>query len=182
MALNVSNTGDGKNLTFGPGVLLITTDILATPNVDIGYVQGAQFQVQKQKLQVKQGSPKTLVKQFGQEEDVSLSVTGIEWNLNHLRLVFGGGNIKSSGSIFAFGGNVDFLEVALLFRHQLPSGGTVEVRLWRCQGNGDINVQFNDNLQEFPYSFQALEATNSWGGGSLPQDERRGQIVYLKAA
>jgi hypothetical protein len=181
MSLNVPS-GQKKNLSFGPGILLVTTDILATPNVDIGYVNGSSFQINTQKLEVKQGSPKTLVATFGLETEVSLQVEGIEWNLANLRYVLGSGSLSASNSVLSFGGVTDFVELACLFRHKTPTGGTVEIRLWRTQGEGTINLQFNDNLQAFPFNFKALEADQQWGGGTLSSDVSKGQIVFQRAA
>ena len=164
MAFNVPS-GTIKNLTFGPGIVFITTSAGFTPAIDLGYVRGATFSAQRNKLDVFQGSPRSYITTFAQEENVTLQVTGLEWNLTNLQLLMGSGDL-SIATLMQFGGSGSFLTLSVMYRHITPSGGTVEINLYRCQGQGELSQNFNDDLQEFNYQFRALIAAGSdvWGG------------------
>ena len=182
MALNVPN-GAKKNLSFGPGILYITTtwgvvdNYFNTPNIDIGYVRGATFSVTTQKLEVFQGAPKQKVAQFLQQNDCSLQVTGIEWNLVNLATSLGIGSV--AGNVWGAGGSSQLASVGLLYRHRTPALGTVDIRMWKAQGSGELSVNFGDDIQEFPYTFNSLASTNRWDGGVLADDSSLFAIQYI---
>jgi hypothetical protein len=172
MALNVP-AGNVKNVTFGPGILYITSPVnytLGTPNVDIGYCRGAQFQVTRGRLDLFQGSPKSYISTFAVQEDVTLQMVGLEWNLTNLNYALGAGVITGTAPTtdYAFGGTLAFTEVALLFRHRTPSLGTVDIYIWRAQGQGENTFAFGDDFQEFTFNFKALESLSTWTNNALP--------------
>jgi len=181
---------DTDNFSFGPGVLLLCpADKLPCPSegsptlpikgdaggsygdfFDVGAVRsGAEFAITRERLEVFQGSPRTLVKQYVTMESVQLTVTGIEWNLTNLKYVLGSG-IQDSGppETFDFGGALDIDEVGVLFVHETPAGHTIAIRIWRAQGAAELTVTFGDDLSEFPFVFRALTATVNWDCAALP--------------
>jgi hypothetical protein len=182
MAYNVPG-GVVKNLSFGPGILYITAGVAgagatATPNIDIGYARGATFAAQRGKLDVYQGSPRSYITTFAQEETVTLQATGLEWNLANLAILMGAGTV--SGTNFDFGGGGAFTEVGLRYLHRTPNGGTVDLSIWRAQGQGELSLNFNDELQEFNYQFRALVATTNWQNVNLAQNGNLFRISYTQ--
>jgi len=176
VAVNIPSNYNPNKFSFGPGVLSlagITVDVSTVQEADvteIGAVRsGGTFAVTRTKLEVPQGSPVTIVKQFVTAEDATLSVTGIEWDLSQLRLALGAGVVDegSDPESFGFGGDLNIVECAVKFVHTMPSGYTLTIRLWRAQGTGDMTVTFGDDLHEIPYSFRALQSSNEWAGATL---------------
>lgn len=176
MALNLSSSGNSDRISFGAGVLRIGPSGV-TPSTDIGYVRTASLAVTRQKLEVLLGFPRTLIVQYVNQEDVVLTVTGLEWSLNRLKDVFATGNI--SGTKLRFGGDVNLSKVALEFEHQMPAGGTATIRLWKAQGQGDATINLGEEVHEFPYAFRALDAATNWAGGANPSDGRLMEIELV---
>ena len=183
MALNVPN-GDRKRLTFGPGILLIgAAHVTPVAGGDIGYARGAVLNMTRQKLDVFQGSPRTLVETYAVQEDATLNVTGLEWNPANLVKALGSGVATDAGALetLEWGGEVTFTSVSLLYRHNTPTGGTVDVSFWKAQGGGEFNINFGDDLQEFQYNFRAIESTTAWDNSSLGTNKRLVKIAFTLA-
>lgn len=173
MALNYSSAGEKKRISFGVGVLKIGPSG-ATPTTDVGFVRSAQLSVTRQKLEVFQGNPKTLVVQYVVQEDVTFTTTGIEWSLDRLKDVFAAGTV--TGSNYGFGGDVNLTEVALQFTHQMPAGGTATLRIWKANGQGEGTINFGDDVHEFPYGFRAVLADTNWASVALAATEKLFQL------
>lgn len=191
MAYNVPSY-DTNNLSFGPGILYLCGLTAAGPAgitegmlVDVGAVNsGSTFQVTRTRMDVFQGNPKTLIDAFVTQEDATLSVTGIEWNLANLSLALGAGLVTTSGvtTTFGFGGDLRVSDVAAKFVHVTPYGSTITIRLWKAEGAGDLNVSFGDNIHEVPYTFKALESSVKWGGVALGTTERLFSMELVTAS
>ena len=203
MAVNVPQY-DTDNFSFGPGILYVAaltqsgaagittmTQTLVTAG-DVGAVRsGAQFQVTRTRLEVNQGSPISLVKQYVTAEDAQLTVNGIEWDLEKLQLALGAGEVATSAALvtMGFGGDLDITDVAVKFTHVMPKGHTLSLRLWKAQGTGEMTVTFGDELHEFPYSFKSLLVptqsngnVRGWDDEVLSAKESLFQIVIEKAS
>lgn len=176
MALNLSAAGNSNRISFGSGVFRIGP-VGVTPSTDIGYMRNAQLSVTRQKLEVFLGFPKTLIIQYVNQEDVTITVTGIEWSLARLQDVFAAGVI--TGNKFGFGGDVNLSKVAVELEHQMPAGGTATIRLWKAQGQGEVQLSLGDDVHEFPYSFRGLDAATNWAGGSNGLSQRLLQIELV---
>lgn len=153
-----------------------------TPSTDVGAIaeDGMQFNVTREYLEVFQGSPKQLIKQFVTNETAELVVQALEWNLMNLPLALGAGVTTSSASTdtFSFGGDPDTKEVAVRVEHTLPTGQTISLYMWKAQASGEWELNLaQDTLQQFPYSFKALVATTAWDGTSLSSGQ---QLFRLK--
>ena len=189
MAYNVSPSGDKKRLSFGPGNLFvngsaITPDQTALTGDDIGFCRGSSINITRQKLDVFQGSPRSLIETYAIQEDVTVNFTGLEWDPQKLVLALGSGDTAdSTGSkdVLAFGGEITFTEVSLLFRHITPTGGTLEARVWKAQGLGEFPINFGDDLQEFAYNFRALESLKDWSLASLAANRRLVRLEFTRA-
>lgn len=183
MALNVSSAGDKKRITFGPGVLKLgktQTDGTTPSLADVGYARGGSLQLTRQKLDVFQGSPRALIETYAVQEDVILNFTSIQWDPAKFVFAMGSGVTSTSGAkeIFQFGGEVFFNEVGLQFIHRTPTNGTVEIKIWKAQGQGEFNINFADDVQEFAYNFRALEALTDWENASLGTNKRLAYIAF----
>jgi hypothetical protein len=182
MALNVPS-GEKKRLTFGPGILKVGV-AYATPTTDVGYCRGATLTITRQKLDVFQGSPRSLIETYAVQEDVTLNFTGLEWNPANLIQALGSGVATGTApamETLEFGGEVTFSEVALLFSHITPTGGTVDIKIWRAQGQGEFNINFGDDMQEFQYNFRAIESLTSWENASLGTNKRLLKVEFTRA-
>jgi len=170
-----------KRLSFGPGILYLGA-AGTTPTTDVGAVRaGATLAFTREKLEIKQGSPEQLIQQYVTAETVRLEVHGIEWNLENLRYALGAGEISSisGGQQMDFGGDMTITNCSVKFVHQMPAGGTVEVDIWKAQGQGEIEITFGMDPHEFPYVFLALVADTDWAGNTLPANGRLCRIKLL---
>jgi len=173
---------DSDRFSFGPGILYLGVTG-STPSVDIGAVRsGAELTIARERLDVPQGSPRTIVKSYAVQENVQLTVTGIEWNLDRLADVLGAGVTTSSVAedTIAFGGDMSIAQKALKFVHRTPAGTTIEVYLWAVEGSGEVAVTFGDDIHEFPYTFLARRATTDWAGNSLSTTRQLFKIRRIK--
>jgi len=180
---NTSNYNVG-NISLGPAVMYVGP-AGTTPSIDVGAIHedGMELSVNREFLEVFQGSPRTLIKQFVIGETVELSVQTLEWNLLNLAIALGAGITTSSASedTFDFGGDPDTDEIAVRIVHTLPTGHTVSFYFWRCQPNGEwsLNLQ-QDELHSFPFGIKALEATVAWDSSALAVGQRYFRIVRQK--
>lgn len=182
MAYNMTSYNANK-FSFGPAVLYlvgltaggVSSVVDPTDFAQVGGVRsGGTFAVTRGRLDVNQGSPATLVKTFVTTEEVTVSMNGIEWDLSNLALALGAGVVDEGAQpqTFEFGGDLNLSEVAVKLVHEMPSGYTLTIRVWRAQGNGEVNVTFGDDLHEIPYTFRALVASNAWGGAALASNKQ----------
>lgn len=200
MAYNIPSNYNTDNFTFGPGVLsigVLASGLASVPSItestditSVGAVRsGGTFSVTRTKLEVNQGSPITLVKQFVTQETANITVNGIEWDLDRVRLALGAG-VTTTGTVtgtptgaadkaVGIGGDLNVIECGVKLTHDMPSGGNITIKLWRAQGSGEMTVTFGDDLHEIPYSFDALECGQTgWDGLTLTASERLFRIEY----
>lgn len=173
-----------SKITFGPGILYLGP-LGSTPSVDIGAVKGdASFEVARTALEVKQGSPQTLIKQYFTEEKVTLTVTGIEWNLDGIAYALGAGVTTFVGPVqtLAFGGDQNVTERALRYVHRMADGSTIDIQLPRAQGNGELSIGMKEtDLHEFPFTFKALEAATDFTGAATATNQKLFKIIRTAA-
>jgi hypothetical protein len=143
--------------------------------------------ITREKLDVYQGTPMQLVKQYVTQESVQFTINGIEWNvLNLIYALAGGATAQAtiSGTTYdylGFGGDVNLSEVAVRFVHVLPAGSTVEIDIWKAQGLGEVTWTFAEELHEIPYGFTALQTSTDWNGATLPAVEQYFRISKIPA-
>lgn len=163
-----------------------------TPTVDVGAVEaGATLSTTRDKEEVFQGFPKTLIAQFATSESASLKLTSIEWNFNNLLYAIGAGLTSgtSDTEIFDFGGQLTFQDVAIKLMHQTPYGHTLYAYIWKAQGDGAISLGFTDTHHTFEYTFNAIipfdactKQVLDWNGNELPVGKQLFKLVLEKAA
>lgn len=183
MAYNVP-AYDSSKITFGPGRLFLGAEG-ATPTIEIGAVKGdATLSIKRTTLDVLAGSPQTMIQQYAVREEVTLKVTGIEWNLNGLQMVLGAGITTLVGvtETLEFGGDMQIANRALLFRHIGADGSTIDLEMYRVQGTGEVEIAMKEtDVHEFPYEFTALEGTTNFANASLAAKKKLYKILRVKA-
>lgn len=87
-----------SRFSIGPCVVYMgdfcTTGAACTPDTDVGAVNsGAALTTTREKTEIFQGFPKTLVDQFATQETAVLKFESIEWNLSNLSKALGAGTL-----------------------------------------------------------------------------------------
>lgn len=179
MAFNVPSTSESR-FSFGPGILYIGAPG-ATPTIDIGAVKGdVELLVQRTALELKQGSPQTLVKKYAVEEVVNLKVSGVEWNFDNIAYSLGAGATSISGAqeILEFGGDMDHTNRAVRFVHIQPDGGTIDIHLFKAEGSGNLPIAIKEaDFHEFPFEFNAMEGTVDFENAALVAKKKKFKII-----
>lgn len=183
MALNVPSYNTDR-FSFGPGILYLGAPG-TTPLTDIGAVKGdAELNIETSVLEVKQGSPQTLVKKYKIEEKVTFKITGIEWNMNNLSYALGAGITSQVGAneLFEFGGDPDFFTRALRFVHIQPDGSTIDIHMFAVEGAGKLAVSLKEqDIHEFPYEFTVLEGSVDFSNAALAAKKKMFKIIRTQA-
>lgn len=179
MSYNVP-TYNTSRFSFGPGIVYIGLPG-TTPLTEIGAVKGdAELLIQRVALEVKAGSPQSLIKSYAVEENVGLKFTGIEWNLNNLAFALGAGatSLVGAAEVFKFGGDIDKTSYAVRFVHRTPDGGTIDIHLFDGEGAADLAIALKEtDIHEFPFEFKALEGQTDFEGSALASNEKKIKIV-----
>ncbi len=165
-------TYDTANISVGPGVLFLGT-AGNTPATDIGAVRDGELAITREKLDITQGWPAQLIVRYAPAETVTLTVTGIEWHFANLAKALGAGVAAGSGAgtSFEFGGDINFTNVTVMYRHRLAAGGTVDIKLWTANGSGELTTAFGGgDVHEFPYVMTALNTTLDWASNTLGEN------------
>ena len=155
-----------QNISIGPGVVYLGLSG-TTPTHDIGAIDkaGVDINLSQTYLEVFQGSPKALAKQFKTSEDLEVVITGLEWNLTDLAIALGAGVTTSSASqdTFTFGGDPNTSILAVKINHTMPIGHTISIYIWQAQVSGKWAIKMaQDTLHTFPFTFKALVSTLAW--------------------
>jgi len=180
-------TSDAENFTYGTGKLYLETAPRIAgedPTVEVGIIRsGANLAVSREKIVMEAGSPLQIVDQKVIREKAVFSFTSVEWNFKNLRRLMGAGVCYSVAGCHTirFGGDSNLAEVALLFTHRMPSGDTINIRLWDAFPSGDLTLTFNeDAYQEFPFAFTAKTVTQNWNGETLPDKEQLFELERIE--
>jgi hypothetical protein len=181
MAYNVPSY-DTNKFSIGPGILYIGPSG-TEPTVDIGAVRsGMSIVTTREKVDVFQGIPATLVKTYALKETGVLTIMGLEWNLNRLSDALGAGSVSSDATndIFDFGGEMTFTNVTLKFVHTNPEGKVITVKIWTARGNGEVALNFGDDVHEIPFTFDMLLSTTDWNGAALAEGKQLYQVTIQR--
>jgi len=168
MSFNVPGY-DTSRLSIGPGILYIGPEG-SEPTIDVGAVRsGMTIVTTREKVDIYQGIPRSLIETYTVQETGTISINGLEWNIDRLAEALGAGSISSDASnkIFEFGGEITFSKVALKFVHTKPNNKTLTFKLWRGRGSGEFTFTFGDDPHEFPYVFDMLLAATDWDSNPL---------------
>lgn len=176
---------DTDNITFGPAVIYIG-EVGTTPSADVGAVRGnTEITVSKEILEVKQGSPQTLIIQYVLAQSARISFSSIEalGKLSVLQSALGQGEYSGTPGegveTLEYGGDVNLSEKALLVRHVLPNGATLDFCFWRVQGKADLSAAFNETGETaIPLEFEALDGLTDFSGEAIPTTSK-GRLFRL---
>lgn len=179
MSFNVPNFNTNR-FTFGPGILYMGAPG-TTPLLDIGAVTGdATLEINRTLLEVMQGTPQQTVIKYAVEEEISMKVTGIEWNLFNLSYLLGAGVTTQTGAqeIMDFGGDMAVSNRAVRFVHIQPDGSTIDVQLFNVQGTGKISIAMKQKaIHEIPYEFSAIIGTTDFQGNVVTSPKNKMRII-----
>ena len=179
MAVNVPSYNTSR-FSFGPGILYMGA-AGSTPTIDVGAVKGdAELSIERVRLEMKQGSPQSLVKSYAIEENITLKVNGAEWNYNNLAYALGAGVTSQVGAqeVFEFGGDQDTNSRALRYLHLQPDGSTVDIHIFSAEGAGNLAIALKEtDFHEFPFEFNALEGTVDFTNASLANNKKKIKII-----
>jgi len=169
------------DISFGPGRLFLGA-VGVTPTTDVGAIteDGIIVEFASEMRDIMQGNPKLPELTFIQSQNVMVRVTSIEWNFDSLKFALAAGTTSASGTFeaFGFGGEPCVTEVALEVQHQMcQSGNTINVRVWRAVGEGNVSLPFTHDEHQFEYAWKALRTATDWAGGGLATGEQLVSIV-----
>lgn len=183
MAFNVPVYTTGR-FSFGPGIMYMGV-AGTTPTIDVGAVKGdSTLEVNRTLLEVWQGSPQTLVQKYAIKEEITLKVSGIEWNMTSLSYLLGAGVTVQSGAQeqMDFGGDIAVSSRAIRFLHIAPDGSTIDIHLFNAQGGGKITIAMKEkDMHEFPYEFTALEGSVDFQNVALAAKKKKFRIIRTAA-
>lgn len=170
--------------SFGPGILYMGAPG-STPTLDVGAVKGDyELGFNLSKLEVKAGSPMSIIKTYTIEEEIKLKGTLLEWDMNNLAYILGAGVTSASGAneIIEFGGDMDTNNRALRFVHRTPDGGTIDIQIFKAEGVGNLALALKESeMHEFPFEFNILEATVDFSNAALADKKKKIKIIRTKA-
>jgi len=183
MSYNVP-TYDTARFSFGPGVLYMGAPG-STPAIEVGAVKGdAELTVERNRIEVYQGSPQSKIAQYAIKEDVILKITGIEWNLDNIAYALGAGVTTHLGAqeILEFGGDMDMYNRALRFVHRTADGSTIDIHIFKAEGSGTLTAALKEaDMHEFPFEFHAMEGTTDFEGSALADLKKKFKIIRTRA-
>jgi hypothetical protein len=178
-------SGDFTRVSIGPGRLYLGA-AGSTPAIEVGYVKGdAAITFKREQVEVRQGSPQTIIDALVKAEDLMFEINGIEWNLDMLAYVIGDGSTSVSGAdeIFRMGGKPTVNKRALRFVHIAADGSTIDLHIFKVIGEGTIAVGVKaEDTHEFPYKFKAIDpnASTDWAGATLSNGQKLCKIIRTR--
>ena len=177
MALNIPSVSR-NDISFGPAVVYIgPTGTMPTTDVGAISEDGVTIEIATEQRDIMQGNPRIIELSFNQQQSAMVRVTSIEWNYENLQYALGGSITTASGyEKFDFGGDPCPSEVAIKIVHQMCSGDTINVHVWRAMGEGNLSIPFGQDEHSFELAFKAMRATNDWTGATLAAEAQLLQI------
>lgn len=159
-----------------------------TPTSDIGAVaEGMVLASEVDPLEISQGTGDNIIKAFREEEQIVFSMEALEWKISNIDKYIGAGHI--SGDEFDFGGDTQFIEASLRLVHEMPRvplpatyGSSAETKkeiyvdIWRARSDGDIDLEFDNELFGFDVDFIAIPVMENWAGEALATGENLYEI------
>lgn len=171
--------------TVGPATILIGP-AGTTPTVDVGALKGkATLTIERSEVEIRQGSPQTLVAKLCKQEDVSFEFSGIEWNMDRLAQVIMDGttSLVSAQEILKVGGRPNAQAWAIRVIHKMADGGTVEIDMWKVLGDSKFTAILNEaDTHDLQYKFWCMDpGSTDWAGAALTDGQKLVKISRTKA-
>ena len=176
-------SGAISQISIGPGIIRVGPTG-ATPSFDVGHVKGDMtLRINREAVDIRAGSPQTLIDRMAAAEDVSLEFTGIEWDMDVLLRAVGDGASSVSGAseFFKTGGRPKFDKYAVQFEHVMADGGTLTWNVWNAIPSGEVETSITpDDVHEITMRFDAMDSTTDWAGATLLAGQKLVQIQRIK--
>lgn len=152
---------NSANFSIGPAIVKLGP-IGATPSVDLGAIEAANFEFIAEVEDVFLGAPRRLVAVLPSQEEFNFSWTVMEWDIQNFHRAVGVGTTDATS--FKFGeGSVAKEKFSSLYQHRVQgSGSTFEVRVWEAIPAGPLPVSLEQSQTMFELNFRALRATANW--------------------
>jgi hypothetical protein len=195
MPLNIPSNGSTNNISFGPATIYMDAydadgTISGTPSTDVGFIgeDGVTIELSSEKRNIVQGNPQLITYSFATAQSAMINFTSIEWNFEAFRLALGAGAAGEEAiaggtqNYFSFGGNPLNTLVGLKVEHQMATtGDTLCAYVWKAQSESGFSLPFGSEEHQFEFSFQAIRATQNWGGDALAFDEQLLKLARIQA-
>jgi len=169
--------GNASNISFGPAKIYWGPAGL-TPTSEVGYIESATITLRRNVSEVIKGTPRLVESAVVSYEGAEIVFTGLEWRLDEIAALMGL-DYTPGNETLRFGSDSEAREVALLFKHRMPSGATVEVRVWKAIPEPELSIAFVD-LHTFPFRFQACAAETAWDNSTLSSGEKLIEMVIVR--
>ena len=170
MPINLPNF-DIRRLSIGPAIIYYGI-AGTTPTLDLGAIRGAELKIAIETTKFLVGMPAVPSWYRFKSVEVTLTVKGLEWNLDKLRRSIGGYFLDVTQDNLhteTLYGSFEFVDpVSLRMVHVTPYGATLMVDIYQAIPGGSDQLAFNYNVHEIPYTFHAVSSTYDWGGNALP--------------
>jgi len=175
MPLNIPS-GTTNDISFGPGILYLGV-AGSTPTTDVGFISedGISIEIASEKQEIRQGNPSLVEYVFSTSQDVTVSLTSIEWDFENFALALAAGVTTVSGSAktLSWGGDPLVDAVALHVQHQMAvTGNTMNAYVWKAYSETGITVPLGMEEHSFELTFKAMRSATDWSGASLPYTEQ----------
>ena len=172
MPLNIP-TGDANNISFGPAKVYFgdatplspLATVGTTPLEDVGYIgeDGVSLELGQEVKNIRQGNPSLIEYSFYQQQSATITFTSIEWDFAQLSKAVGATYTIGSPGTFGFGGKALATLVGIKIEHQMAvTGNTMNIFCYRAQSESSMAIQFNQDEHQFPFTFNALRATQNF--------------------
>lgn len=170
---------DSTAFSLGPGIVKIGPSG-ATPTIDFGAIQEVSVELTTEQEDVFLGAPRVRVAVLPSQEDVNITLTGIEWNLDNFKRGTGSGT--TTGTTYTFGGAEALDTYAIQITHRvLNSGDTFTIRIWDAIPAGNLPITMSDALQTFELAWKAIYVATDWASNSLSAGAHYLQIEQTAA-
>jgi hypothetical protein len=170
MPINLPNF-DVQRLSIGPAVIYFGA-AGTTPTTDFGAVRDSTLKIAIETTKFLVGMPAVPSWYRFKSVEVTLTVKGLEWNLDKIRHAIGGYYLDvTQGSLNTqtLYGSFEFVDpLSLRLVHLTPYGATITIDIYQALPGGSDQFAFNYNVHEIPYNFHAVSTMYDWGGNALP--------------
>ena len=181
----MANLADYKvgYFTFGPATIKIGP-YSTGPIYDMGAVENVEVAIGTQLIQIFQGSPRTLVRQYIAEQSMSVAFVGLQVDPWRMRYAAGAGYTVGTRAVagigsgwshraFGSGGSAFVDELSIAIHHTSPEGWTMSMRVWKAQTTGETVFPFPEgDAMRIPFRFNALDSSTDWASANLPSNGR----------
>jgi hypothetical protein len=187
MAFNVPNY-DTSKISFGPGVVYMNNWTGGTPpgtpsgdaGNDVGAISedGITVELTSDKRYIAQGNPRLNIFGVSQVQAVSVSFTGIEWNVTTFKRAIGSGTAATGGpNTFSWGGDPSCIELGISIKHKQINGYDLFVHVWKAVSETGFSLPFGQDEHSFEYRFNALHSSVDFGSTAITDN-----LIYISRA